>query len=38
MIDRFAVFSDETENFVTPYAPNTGDTVTFKIRTRKRDF
>ena len=38
MIDRFAVFSDETENFVSPYAPRTGETVTFKIRTRKKDF
>lgn len=38
MIDRFAVFSDETENFVSPYAPKSGDTVTFKIRTKKKDF
>lgn len=38
MIDRFAVFTDETENFVNPYAPKTGDTVNFKIRTHKRDF
>ncbi len=38
MINRLAVFSDETENFVKPYAPNANDSVEFKIRVGKKDF
>jgi len=32
-----AVFSDETQQFVTPYNPKPGDTVTFRLRVKKGD-
>ena len=35
IFDRNAVFSDETQQFVTPYNPNIGDSVTFKLRLAK---
>lgn len=37
MINRQALFSDETENFKTPYEPKKGDTVTLRFRTLKND-
>ena len=37
MINRKAIFSDETESFKTPYEPVAGDRVTLKIRTLKND-
>ncbi len=37
MINRRALFCDETENFKTPYEPSAGDTVTLKMRTLKND-
>ena len=37
MINRSALFSDETEEFKYPYAPKPGDTVTIKLRTLKND-
>jgi len=33
--NKSAVFTDETKQFVSPYAPNPGDMVTFKIRIAK---
>jgi len=30
--NKEAIFSDETKQYVTPYDPNPGDTVTFKLR------
>ncbi len=38
MINKLAVFTDETENFVTPYAPSKKEKVRFKIRVGKKDF
>lgn len=37
MINRHAIFSDETENFKTPYEPKCGDTVTLTLRTLAND-
>ena len=37
MINRKALFSDETINFKTPYEPEAGDRVTLKIRTLAND-
>ncbi len=37
MINRNALFADETIQFKTPYEPNTGDTVTLTLRTLKND-
>ena len=37
MINRMALFSDETQCFRTPYEPVKGDTVTIKLRTLKDD-
>ena len=37
MINRKALFSDETIQFKTPYEPKTGDTVTLTLRTLKND-
>jgi len=31
-MNKEAVFTDETKQFVTPYAPNAGEQVTFKLR------
>ena len=35
--NKDAIFTDETKQFVTPYDPRPGDTVTFRIRTAKGD-
>ncbi|MCL1997912.1 MAG: glycoside hydrolase family 13 protein [Turicibacter sp.] len=32
-----AIFSDETQDYVTPYDPNFGDTVSFSLRTAKNN-
>ena len=32
MINRKAIFADESESFKTPYEPKPGDRVTLKIR------
>ena len=37
MINRMALFSDETECFRTPYEPVAGDTVIISLRTLKDD-
>ena len=37
MINRKAIFSDETEFYKTPYEPERGDRVTLKLRTLKND-
>lgn len=37
MINRRAIFTDETATFKTPYEPMPGDTVTLTIRTLKND-
>ena len=37
MINRNAIFSDETIGFKSPYEPKTGDTVTLTLRTLKND-
>lgn len=37
MINRKALFADETLQFKTPYEPKTGDTVTLILRTLKND-
>ncbi len=37
MINRRALFTDETENFKTPYQPKAGDTVKLCIRTLAND-
>ena len=37
MINRRALFCDETIDYKTPYEPCAGDTVTLKIRTLKND-
>ena len=37
MINRNALFADETENFKTPYEPKAGDKVTLIFRTLKND-
>lgn len=37
MINRKAIFSDETEFFKAPYEPQTGDRVTLKLRTLAND-
>ena len=37
MINRQALFSDETEDYKSPYEPKTGDRVTIKVRTLKND-
>lgn len=37
MINREALFSDETESYKTPYEPKAGDRVTIKVRTLKND-
>lgn len=37
MINRRALFADETENFKTPYEPKRGDRVTLRLRTLKND-
>lgn len=37
MINRRALFTDETENFKKPYQPKAGDTVTLTLRTLKND-
>lgn len=37
MINRNALFSDETENFKTPYEPSAGDKVTLTMRTLAND-
>ena len=37
MINRYALFSDETANFKTPYEPCAGDSVTVRIRTLAND-
>jgi len=31
--NKEAVFTDETQQFVSPYDPNPGDTITFRLRT-----
>ena len=37
MINRRAIFSDETTSFKSPYEPMAGDRVTLKLRTLKND-
>lgn len=37
MINRSALFSDETVDYKYPYAPKAGDTVTIRLRTLKND-
>ncbi len=37
MINRRALFADETECYKTPYEPKSGDRVTLKLRTMKND-
>lgn len=37
MINRSALFTDETLNFKTPYQPEAGDAVTLRFRTLKND-
>ena len=37
MINRRAIFSDETLSYKSPYEPTTGDRVTLKLRTLKND-
>ena len=37
MINRRAIFADETENFKSPYEPVAGDRVTLKLRTLAND-
>lgn len=37
MINRSALFSDETISYKFPYAPKAGDTVTVRLRTLKND-
>ncbi len=37
MINRKALFADETECYKTPYEPKAGDRVTLKLRTMKND-
>lgn len=37
MINRSALFSDETVDYKSPYQPQPGDTVTLRIRTLKND-
>lgn len=37
MINRSALFTDETSQFKTPYQPEVGDVVTLKFRTLKND-
>jgi len=37
MINRQAIFADETENFKTPYEPAFGDRVTLRLRTLMGD-
>lgn len=37
MINRRAIFSDETAGYKTPYEPMAGDTVTLTLRTLKND-
>ncbi|MCL2189969.1 MAG: glycoside hydrolase family 13 protein [Defluviitaleaceae bacterium] len=37
MINREAIFTDETRQFVSPYAPQAGDSVRFTLRTAKGD-
>lgn len=37
MINRNALFTDETENFKTPYEPRSGDKVTLTLRTLLND-
>ncbi|MCL2048214.1 MAG: glycoside hydrolase family 13 protein [Defluviitaleaceae bacterium] len=37
MLNKSAVFSDETKQFVTPYAPKAGDTVKFCLRVARGD-
>lgn len=37
MINRQALFTDETTNFKKPYEPNAGDTVYLQFRTQKND-
>lgn len=37
MINRKALFADETENFKTPYEPKAGDRVTLRLRTLRND-
>ncbi len=37
MINRRAIFTDETSTFKTPYEPMPGDTVTLRIRTLRND-
>lgn len=37
MINRESLFTDETENFKTPYAPKIGDEVTLTFRTLAND-
>lgn len=37
MINRQALFTDETESFKTPYEPKTGDRVTLIFRTLRND-
>ena len=37
MINRMALFSDETENYRTPYEPVRGDDVTITLRTLADD-
>ena len=37
MINRNALFADETENFKTPYEPEAGDTVVLRLRTLAND-
>lgn len=37
MINRRALFADETKEYKTPYEPKSGDRVTIKLRTLKND-
>ena len=37
MINRRAIFTDETSTFKTPYEPMPGDTVTLRLRTLRND-
>lgn len=37
MINRSALFTDETSDFKTPYQPSAGDVVTLKFRTLRND-
>ncbi|MGN0818592.1 MAG: alpha amylase N-terminal ig-like domain-containing protein, partial [Candidatus Coproplasma sp.] len=37
MINRSALFTDETSDFKTPYQPEVGDVVTLRFRTLKND-